>query len=228
MTTDELQVVLLSLRVAGLAVLVSIVPAFAIARFLARGSSLLRTIVQGLVMLPLVVPPVVTGWILLEGLGRSSVVGHAWHSLTGSHIAYTTSACVVAAGVVGFPLLVEGIRLSLLAVDARLEDVSRSLGRGRIATFTRVTLPLSLPGLLGGVVLAFARALGEFGATIVLAGNIPGETRQIPLAVFTLLNRPGSGPEVTRLVLFSIGLSFAALLGVAALARAQRRKSGRA
>jgi molybdate transport system permease protein len=163
-------------------------------------------------MLPLVLPPVVTGYLLLFVLGRSRPLGEAWHAFSGGHIAYTTTACVIAAAVVGFPLLVEAIRLSMLAVDPRLEQVSRSLGRGPLDTFLRVTLPLSLPGVASGAVLAFARALGEFGATIVLAGNVVGETRTIPVAVYTLLNVRDGEAAAMRLVAVSVVLALGALL----------------
>lgn len=211
-TAAELDVVLLSLRVAALAVAASLVPGILIGWLLARWSHPARAFVQGVVMLPLVLPPVVTGYLLLFAFGRSRPLGHAWHALTGGHLAYTTSACVLAAAVVGFPLLVEAIRLSMLGVDRRLEQVSRSLGRGRLDTFLRVTLPLALPGLSAGAVLSFARALGEFGATIVLAGNIAGETRTVPVAVYTLLNVRGGEEAAARLVIVSVALSLVALL----------------
>ncbi len=226
MTSEEIDVVLLALRVAVLVVAVSVVPGVLVAWILARWQSPWRSLLRGVVMLPLVMPPVVTGYLLLVLLGRSSAVGTIWHDLTGGHIAYTTGACVLAAAVVGFPLLVESIRLSVLNVDPRLELVSRSLGRGRLGTFSRVTLPLALPGLLSGSVLTFARALGEFGATIILAGNIEGETRQIPLAVYTLLNIPGAESGVLRLTVVSIGLSLLALLTSAHLSRLRHRRSG--
>jgi len=205
--------VLLSLRVALLAVAVSLLPGIAMGWLLARWQHPLRPLLHGLVMLPLVLPPVVTGYLLLLLFGRSRPLGEAWHALTGGHVAYTTGACVIAAAVVGFPLLVEAIRLSVLAVDRRLEDVARSLGRGPGYTFARVTLPLALPGVTAGAVLAFARALGEFGATIVLAGNVPGETRTIPLAVYTLLHVRGGEEAALRLVAVSVALALAALLG---------------
>lgn len=205
-------VVLLSIRVALGAVAVSLVPGIAAGWILARWQHPLRALLQGLVMLPLVLPPVVTGYLLLHLLGRSRPLGQLWHAWTGGHLAYTTAACVIAAAVVGFPLLVEAIRLSMLAVDPRLEQVSRSLGRGPLDTFFRVTLPLSLPGVASGVVLAFARALGEFGATIVLAGNVAGETRTIPVAVYTLLNVRDGEAAAMRLVAVSVVLSLVALL----------------
>jgi molybdate transport system permease protein len=218
----EREVVWLSLRVATASVALSLVPGIALGWLLARWRHPLRALVQGLVMLPLVLPPVVTGYLLLWLLGRSRPLGQLWHQLTGGHIAYTTGACVIAAAVVGFPLLVEGIRLSMLAVDRRLEQVSRSLGRGPLDTFARVTLPLALPGVLAGAVLSFARALGEFGATIVLAGNVEGETRTIPVAVYSLLNLPGGEAAVLRLVAVSVVLSLGALFGSFWLSARQR------
>ncbi len=217
-------VVLLSLRVALGAVALSLVPGIAAGWLLARWQHPLRALVQGLVMLPLVLPPVVTGYLLLFAFGRSRPLGQLWHAWTGGHLAYTTAACVIAAAVVGFPLLVEAIRLSMLAVDPRLEQVSRSLGRGPLDTFFRVTLPLALPGVASGAVLAFARALGEFGATIVLAGDIAGETRTIPVAVYTLMNVRGGEDAATRLVAISVALSLAALL--VSFWLSARRRSG--
>lgn len=176
-------------------------------------------------MLPLVLPPVVTGYLLLELFGRSGPLGRTWEALTGGRIAYTTGACVIAAAVVGFPLVVESIRLSILGVDRRLETMSRTLGYGAFATFRRVTLPLAVPGVLAGAVLGFARSLGEFGATIVLAGNIAGETRTIPVAVYTLMNMRGAEGAIWRLVGVSVALSLGALLVAAWLARRQARKT---
>ncbi|MFO0691740.1 MAG: molybdate ABC transporter permease subunit [Myxococcota bacterium] len=213
MSSDaEWPVILLSIRVAVGAVAVSLLPGIAAGWLLARWSHPLRALVQGVVMLPLVMPPVVTGYLLLHLFGRSRPLGQLWHAWTGGHLAYTTTACVIAAAVVGFPLLVEAIRLSMAAVDPRLEQVSRSLGRGPFDTFLRVTLPLALPGIASGSVLAFARALGEFGATIVLAGNVVGETRTIPVAVYTLMNVRDGEDAAMRLVIVSVALSLGALL----------------
>jgi molybdate transport system permease protein len=219
----ELEVVLLSLRVASACVAVSLLPGVAAGWLLARWQHPLRALVHAAVMLPLVLPPVVTGYLLLSLLGRSRPLGRLLYELAGLHVAYTTTACVIAAAVVGFPLLAESVRLSILGVDRRLEEVSRTLGRGRPATFWRITLPLSLPGVLAGCVLSFARALGEFGATIVLAGNVAGETRTIPVAVYTLLNVRGGEGGAARLVGVSIALSLAALFGSFWLNARQRR-----
>ncbi|MBW2363238.1 MAG: molybdate ABC transporter permease subunit [Deltaproteobacteria bacterium] len=222
MSAAEREIVLLSLQVAALAVGVSLVPGVLLGWVLARWQHPLRALLQGVVMLPLVLPPVVTGYLLLFGLGRSRPLGQAWHALTGDHIAYTTAACVIAAAVVGFPLMVEAIRISMLGVDRRLEEVSRSLGRGPVDTFVRVTLPLALPGVVAGAVLSFARALGEFGATIVLAGNVAGETRTIPVAVYTLLNVRDGEEAAWRLVGVSVVLALGALLGSFWLSARQR------
>jgi molybdate transport system permease protein len=224
LTDAEIEVLTLSAKVAALAVAVSLVPGIALGWVLARWKSPLRAPLQGVLMLPLVLPPVVTGYLLLYLFGRRGPLGGLWNDLTGGHIAYTTAACVIAAAVVGFPLMVEGIRLSMSAVDRRLEHVSRSLGRGRVYTFLRVTLPLSLPGVVSGAVLSFARALGEFGATIVLAGNIEGETRTIPVAVYTLMSMPGTEDAVWRLVGLSVALSLLSLLGAIWLNARQTRR----
>ncbi|MCA9001722.1 MAG: molybdate ABC transporter permease subunit, partial [Planctomycetes bacterium] len=181
---------------------------------------------RGLVMLPLVLPPVVTGYLLLLAFGRSSWFGGLWFEWTGYHIAYTQGAAVLAAAVVGFPLLVESVRLAMVQSDPALENMSRSLGHSRWSTFRRITLPLAMPGILAGSVLTFARALGEFGATIILAGNIEGETRQIPLAVYTLLNQPGEEMAVLRLGLVSVALALLSLWGSAWLRNRQERGFG--
>ncbi|MCB9933104.1 MAG: molybdate ABC transporter permease subunit [Planctomycetes bacterium] len=226
LTDAEIEIVRLSAIVAGWSVLASVIPGILLGWLLARWNSPLRGLLQGGVMLPLVLPPVVTGFLLLALLGHSGPLGKAWEAVTGGQIAYTTGACVIAAATVGFPLMVESIRLSIVSVDPKLEMVSRSLGRGRLATFLRVTLPLALPGVLAGAVLSFARALGEFGATIVLAGNIEGETRTIPVAVYTLMNTRDGESAVLRLVAVSVAMSLAALLAAGWLAR--RRRKGQA
>lgn len=225
-TAAELEVIALALRVAVAVVLVLLVPGLLCAMVLARWRSRWRWLLHGALMLPLVLPPVVTGYLLLLLLGRSSWLGGVVHAVTGQHIAYTTTACVVAGAVVALPLLVESIRQALLGIDVQLEQVARTLGRGRVATFVRVTLPLALPGVLSGVALAFARALGEFGATIVLAGNIAGETQQIPLAVYTLLNVPGGEAAALRLCAVSVALSLLALVLSSLLLRRQQVRAG--
>ncbi len=224
--SQEIQVIALALKVGLWVVLVSLLPGVLVAYVLARWKSRLCGALHAVILLPLVLPPVVTGYGLLLLLGRSSPLGKLLYGLTGVHLSYTMTACVIAAAVVGFPLLVESIRLSMVGIDVRLEKVSRSLGHGPLATFRRVTLPLCAPGILTGVTLTFARALGEFGATIILAGNIQGETRQIPLAVYTLLNQPGKENAVLRLCLVSIALALLSLGGAHWIRRRNLRGAG--
>lgn len=208
---EALEILGLALRIALTAVLLAAPPALAAALALERLRGPWALLLQTLVLLPLVLPPVVTGYLLLGLFGRSSPLGRFFEGLLGLPLAFSFAAAVIAAAVVGFPLFVESLRLSLRAIDPRLIEVSRCLGRGPWATLWRVQLPLAWPGLLAGGLLAFARALGEFGATIVLAGNIPGETRQIPLAVYSLLSQPGREREALALSLASVGLSVATL-----------------
>lgn len=226
LTPEEIEIILLSLQVAVISVVVSLPFGIALGYWLARTKFVARSLVHAVSLLPLVMPPVVTGYLLLMLLGANGPIGQAWDALFGGRIAFTTGACVIAAAVVGFPFIVDSVRLSVEAVDYRLEQVSKSLGRGRVATFLRVTLPLALPGILAGAVLAFARALGEFGATIVLAGNIQGETRTVPLAVYTLLNQVGQEQAVVRLVVVSVAMSLVALIGAGAFRAWQRRRVG--
>jgi molybdate transport system permease protein len=222
----QLDAIWISLRVAAISLGVSLIPGVAMGYLLARWAHPLRSALQALVMLPLVLPPVVTGAVLLWLFGRSRPLGQLWHAITGTHIAYTTSACVLAACVVGFPLLVESTRLAFGSVDRRLEAVSRTLGRGALDTFFRVTLPLAMPGLLAVAVLAFARGLGEFGATIVIAGDVAGETRTIPIAVYGLLSQRDGGAAAAALVAASVALSLVALAVAAVIQARQRRRAG--
>jgi len=226
MSADELSIIALSLQVAALSTLASLPFAALMAWVLARWDSPWRSLLHGVVMLPMVMPPVVTGFLLLTLLGRSSLFGSWLFDVFGVSIAYSTLACVIAAGVVGFPLMVESMRLALLGVDPRLERISRSLGRGRWATAWRVTLPLAWPGVIGGAVFAFARALGEYGATIVLAGNVEGETETISLRVMEAISSFRAEEEgvAIRLVCVSVAISLVALLLATWLQRAQRAK----
>lgn len=192
---------------------------YALARLSFRGQAL----VSAAVMAPLVLPPVVTGLLLLRLFGRSSWLGRAL-AAAGLPIPFSLAGVVVAALVVGLPLFVAAARSAFESVDARYEEVSWTLGVPRLRTFWLVTLPLALPGLAAGAVLSFARALGEFGATVVLAGNMEGQTRTIALAVYTLLELPGGEPALGALVGCSLLLSLAAIVGYEALARWQRRR----
>ncbi|MEM6787515.1 MAG: molybdate ABC transporter permease subunit [Myxococcota bacterium] len=223
MTADERLAAGLSLQVASAAVALSlpfaVVFAYVLARFEFRG----RTVVQGLIDLPLVLPPVVTGYLLLLFFSPAGPVGGALATL-GVDVAFTWLGAVVAAAVVGFPLMVRAIRGAIQSVDIRHELMARSLGAGRLSALWYVTLPLARRGVVAGCLLAFARGMGEFGATIMLAGDIPGETRTIPLAIYALGQRVGGFQRSWRLVLLSVLLSVAALiLGEALEKRWSRR-----
>lgn len=215
----------LSLEVSLRAVLLASVPAIAVGWLLARRRFVGYALVDALVHLPLVLPPVVTGYLLLLALGRGSPFGRWIEASFGWHLAFSRTAAVIAAAVVAFPLFVRSVRLAIELVDPGLEDAARTLGAGPVRVFSTITLPLALPGLVTGAILAFARSLGEFGATIIFAGNIPGQTQTIPLAVFSALQVPGAEGEATslRLVLVAIALSLGALVVSEGVARRWRR-----
>jgi len=224
LTPLEAEALGLSLRVALWSVVWSLVPAIAIAWILARLAFPGRMLLNGLVHLPLVLPPVVVGYLLLLLLGRRGPLG-AWLDATfGVTVAFTWQGAAVAAAVMAFPLMVRAIRLSIEAVDRRLESAARTLGAGPADVFVSVTLPMIAPGILTGAILAFARSLGEFGATITFVANIPGETRTLPLALFTLLQSPGGEAAATRLAVIAIAVALAALIASELLARRMRRR----
>ncbi len=222
MSLDPVSAVRLSLVVGVLSTVVMLAPAMACAWVLARGRFRGRSLLSGVVMLPLVLPPVVTGLLLLRGVGRSAPLGGLL-AAAGWPVPFTLTGAVVAACVVGFPLYVMAIRGAFEAVDPRLEEVSWTLGAPPRRTFLRVSLPLALPGVLAGMVLAFARGLGEFGATAILAGNMEGTTRTIALAVYALLDAPDGEAQVRTLLGASVGLSVVSLVLYEALNRRQRR-----
>jgi molybdate transport system permease protein len=212
-TGEEIEVLLLSLKIALWAVGVSLPIAIAVALLLARlrfpGKNLLRSLVQ----LPLILPPVVTGYFLLILLGRNGAIGAWLYDALGISFAFRWTGAAVAAGVMGFPLMERAIRLSAEAVDRRLEQAAATLGAGHWRIFTTVTLPLMAPGIVTGVLLSFGRSLGEFGATITFVSNIPGETRTLPLAIYTFTQVPGGDASALRLVAISVALSLVTLVG---------------
>lgn len=222
MIVDPANAVLLSLQVGIASTVVGLVPAVAVGWWLARTSFAGRWIVSAAVLVPMVLPPVVTGLLLLDLFGRHGLVG-GWLAAAGLPVTFTPLGAVVAAVVVGFPLYVLAIRQAFEAVDPRYEEVAATLGDRPLRAFLRVSLPLALPGVAAGAVLAFARGLGEFGATIVLAGNMEGRTRTIALAVYTLLDGPDDDPRLRGLVAVSIAIAIAALLAYEVLVRRQRR-----
>ena len=219
----EWAIVGLSLKVGGVAMLVTLPIAFGLAWMLARLSFPGKVVVDAAIHLPLVVPPVVTGWLLLLAFGSNGPIGgwlQAWFGVT---VLFRWTGAAIAAGIMALPLMVRAMRLSIEAVDRRLENAARTLGAGRWRVFRTLTLPLSLPGILAGAVLGFARSIGEFGATITFVSNVPGETQTLPLAIYSALQQPGADALVVRLSCVSVGLSLAALI----LSEILTRRAGR-
>lgn len=222
LTGAEIDIVLLSLRVSLIAIAVAAPFAFAVAWMLARLSFPGKLLIDALVHLPLVVPPVVTGWMLLLLLGPEGPVGGWSERWLGLTFMFRWTGAAAAAAVMAFPLMVRGMRLAIESVDIRLENAARTLGASRWQCFLRITLPLSVPGIAAGLVLGFARSLGEFGATITFVSSIPGETRTLPLAIYSALQVPGAEPVAARLAILSIIMSLGALL----LSEMMVRRSG--
>jgi molybdate transport system permease protein len=223
-TAEEWTAIALSLRVACVSVVASLPLGIAVALLLARGRFPGRTLLSAVVHLPLVMPPVVTGFLLLLAFGRKGPVGAFLDEHFGIVLAFRWTGAALACAVMGFPLMVRAIALSIEAIDTRLEQAASTLGAGRIAVFLTVTLPLALPGILAGTVLSFARALGEFGATITFVSNIPGETQTIPSAIYSLIQTPGGDGAALRLTAVSVAISLGALLVSEAIARRARRE----
>ena len=208
----EWAAVWLSVKVALWATLISLPLGIGVALLLARGRFWGRGLLNVLVHLPLVMPPVVTGYLLLLGFGRNGLLGQAFEDLFGLIFAFRWTGAALAAAIMGFPLMVRAIRLGVEAVDRNLEEAAATLGASRLRVFTTITLPLILPGIIVGAVLGFAKAMGEFGATITFVSNIPGQTRTIPLAIDLLLEVPGGEPLALRLAVVSIVIAMAALI----------------
>lgn len=227
LTDAEREVIWLSLKVSASAVVLSLPLAVILALLLARCEFPGKRLFEGVIYLPLVLPPVVTGYILLLLLGRRGPIGAWLYDAFGITLAFRWTGAAVAAAVMGFPLMVRAIRLSVDAIDQRLERAARTLGAGRLRVFCTITLPLSLPGILAGTILSFGRSLGEFGAIITFVSNIPGETRTLSLAIYTYIQTPGGDAAALRLVVISIVLSLLALVGSEWLAKraVQRQRS---
>ncbi len=215
----EWTAILLSLRVAIIATLVATPFGIALAWLLARRNFWGKSILDALVHLPLVLPPVVTGYLLLISFGRRGPIGAFLADHFGIVFSFRWTGAALSCGVMGFPLLVRPIRLAIEAIDRKLEDAAATLGADRLWIFLTVTLPLAMPGLIAGMVLCFAKALGEFGATITFVSNIPGETQTISAAIYTLTQVPGGDAAAGRLVLVAIAISLAALVVAEWLAR---------
>jgi molybdate transport system permease protein len=228
LTPAEWDAIRLSIRVASVAAIASLPFGVAVAYLLARGRFPGRTLVDALVHLPLVMPPVVTGYLLLLTFGRRGPAGIFLERTFGVVLAFRWTGAALAAAIMGFPLMVRAIRLSIETIDRRLEDAASTLGASRLAVLATVTLPLALPGLLAGLVMSFARALGEFGATITFVGNIPGVTQTVPSAIYTYTQIPNGDLAALRLTAISVAIAFVALLLSELIARrAARRVLGR-
>jgi len=212
LTPDEWIAIRLSLRIALVATAVALPFGVAVAWLLARKEFWGKALLDGLVHLPLVLPPVVTGYLLLISFGRKGPIGAFLADTFGIVFSFRWTGAALACGVMGFPLLVRAIRLSLEAIDRRLEDAAATLGASRLWVFATVTLPLALPGVIAGVVLCFAKALGEFGATITFVSNIPGETQTLSAAIYTYTNVPGGDAAAGRLVVVAIAIALLALI----------------
>ena len=211
--------VALSLRVAAVSTVVALPFGIAVATLLARKDFWGKSLVDAIVLLPLVLPPVVTGYLLLITFGRRAPVGAFLADHLGIVFSFRWTGAALACGIMAFPLMVRAIRLSIEAIDSRLEDAAATLGANRMWLFLTVTLPLALPGIIAGMMLAFARALGEFGATITFVSNIPGETQTISAAIYTLTQVPGGDAAALSLVIVAVIISLAALIASEWLAR---------
>ena len=228
LTPDDLQALALSLKVALTATLFGLPLAVLVALAQARGRFAARVVLDALVTLPLVLPPVATGFFLLLLLGRRGVVG-AWLEKIGIVFAFDWTGAALAAGVMAFPLMVRPIRQALEAVDREVDEVARTLGAGPVTRFFRVTLPLAAPGVAGGAILGFAKALGEFGATITFVAAIPGETLTLPSAIYGATQSPGDEPRALALCLVAAAVAILAVLASDAVGRwAARTAQGRA
>lgn len=226
LTDAELEALWLSLRISAAAVALGLPPAIGAAMLLARGRFPGRALLNSLVHLPLVLPPVVIGYLLLVVLGTRGPVGAWLYETLGLRLVFSWTGAALAAAVVTFPLQVRAIRLALEAVDPRLEVAAETLGAGRLDRFATVTLPLMLPGVVVGAVTAYAASLGEFGAIITFVSNIPGETRTLPLAIYTAIQTPGGELAAARLAAISIVLALAGLMLAEIAGRWARRLAG--
>ncbi|MDX8445020.1 molybdate ABC transporter permease subunit [Mesorhizobium captivum] len=224
LTPDEWNAVRLSIKVATVAMIASLPPGILIALVLARGRFWGKTLLNGLVHLPLILPPVVTGYLLLLTFGRRGPAGAFLAEHFGVVFSFRWTGAALACGVMGFPLMVRAIRLSIEAVDRKMEAAAGTLGANPLWVFATITLPLILPGLIAGAILSFAKAMGEFGATITFVSNIPNETQTLPSAIYTFTQVPGGDEGALRLTLISVVISMVALIASEVLARRVGRR----
>ncbi len=226
LSSEELGILALSLRVAAVSVLCSLPLAIVVAHGLARLSFPGKTLVDAIIHLPLVLPPVVVGFALLVLFGKRGPIGSLLDEWFGIVFAFRWTGAALASAIMGFPLMVRAIRLSIEAIDQRLEVAARTLGASRLWVFASVTLPLALPGIITGTLLSFARGLGEFGATITVVSNIPGETQTLPLAIYTFTQVPDGEANALRLSIVAVILSIVALATSEWLTRRSHRAQG--
>ena len=224
LTEFEIQAITLSLKVAFSAVSFSLPFAIFIAWRLARGNFYGKPLLDAIVHLPLVLPPVVIGYLLLIGFSQQGPIGAWMIEHLSIDISFSWQGAALASAIVAFPLMVRAIKLSIEAVDTKLEQAASTLGANPIKVFITITLPLIVPGILSGVILAFARSLGEFGATITFVSNIPEITRTIPLAMYSFIQTPGAEQQALRLCLIAIGIALIALIGSYSLEQKMRRR----
>jgi molybdate transport system permease protein len=224
LSAEEWTAVRLSLLVASVATIVSLPFGIVVSMLLARGRFWGKSALNVVVHLPLILPPVVTGYLLLITFGRRGPVGSLLHDHFGIVLSFRWTGAALAAGVMGFPLMVRAIRLSIEAVDRRLEEAASTLGASRAWVFATVTLPLIAPGIIAGMILAFAKAIGEFGATITFVSNIPGESQTLPSAIYTFTQVPGGDAGALRLTIVAIAIAMLALLASELLARRAGRR----
>ncbi|GGZ90499.1 molybdate ABC transporter permease subunit [Ignatzschineria ureiclastica] len=226
LTEYEWSIIVLSLKIGAVAIIFSLPFGILCAWVLARKNFRGKTILDSVINLPLVLPPVVIGYLLLITMGRNGYLGKWIDQIFGISFSFNWKGAALASAVVSFPLLVRAIRISFESIDQNLEFAARSLGASRLKMFFTVTLPLAMPGIIAGVVLAFARSLGEFGATITFVSNIPGETRTLPLAMYTLIQIPNQEAATMRLCIIAIAISFIALFLSEVLQRAHKKRLG--
>jgi molybdate transport system permease protein len=224
LSPEEWTAIRLSLWVSSIAMITSLPFGIAIAMALARGNFWGKSLLNGIVHLPLILPPVVTGFILLVLFGRRGVIGQFLDQYFGIVFSFRWTGAALACAIMGFPLMVRSIRLSIEAVDSKLEEAAGTLGASPFWVFLTVTLPLTLPGIIAGMILAFAKAMGEFGATITFVSNIPGETQTLSAAIYTFTQVPGGDAGALRLTLVAIAISMIALLASEFLARIVGKK----
>jgi molybdate transport system permease protein len=211
LSDQEITALLLSLKIAMWSTLLSCPPAILTGWVLARWEFVGKALVDGLIHLPLVLPPIVPGYLLLLCMGNNGLIGHWLHQYLGISFAFNWQGAVLASMVMAFPLVVRSVRLSIAAIDSQLENAARTLGASPLWVFLSITLPLAAPGILAGAVLGFSRSLGEFGATITFVGNIEGETRTLPLAIYTATQQPNGDTQAARMVMLSLVLALSAL-----------------